>query len=368
MNPNSSRTGRQALTGPAIWTGADLTASNDWVHPLDAGMVRELESAFASIKAQNIPWERISRSNFPLHRTRLAGLLADVADRLEHGRGLAKLTGVPVAGRDDADLRRLWMGLGVWLGTPVSQSAKGVRMKIIADEGETVGQVYGQMQNGDGSSFLSSYARAVSNGGLRFHTDRTDVVGLMCASQAAKGGLSKIASTGAIHNAMLERRPDLLDELFKPYPRSRLGEETGGDDLIYFLPIFDIVDGHFTSHYSRTYIEAAQKLADIPKLTAAQEAALDLIAECGEELCYRMTLATGDVQLLNNHLVYHARDPFEDDAASGQVRRLYRLWLAMPNSRPLPAGHEKLWGDIRPGAIRGGIAVDGVDPRPPARS
>ena len=216
MNVNSTHTGRQALTGPAIWTGADLTASNDWVHPLDAGMVRELEAAFASVKAQNIPWEQISRANFPLHRTRFAGLLADVADRLEHGRGLAKLTGVPVAGRDDADLRRLWMGIGVWLGTPVSQSAKGVRMKIIADEGETVGQVYGQMQNQDGSSFLSSYARAVSNGGLRFHTDRTDVVGLLCASQAAKGGLSKIASTGAIHNAMLERRPDLLDELFKP--------------------------------------------------------------------------------------------------------------------------------------------------------
>ncbi len=368
MNAPASRTGRQALAGPSIWTGDDLAASNDWVHPLDAGMVRELEAALAAVAAQGLSWERIGRENFPLHRTRLAGLLADVADRLEHGRGLAKLTGVPVAGRDDADLRRLWMGIGVWLGMPVSQSAKGVRMKIIADEGATAGDVYGQMQNADGSSFLSSYARAVSSGGLRFHSDRTDVVGLLCVGQAAKGGLSKIASTGAIHNEMLKRRPDLLDELFKPYPRSRLGEETGGGDLVYFLPVFDMVDGHFTSHYSRTYIEAAQKLDDIPKLTDAQEAALDLIAECGEELCYRMTLAPGDVQLLNNHLVYHARDPFEDDASSGQVRRLYRLWLAMPNSRPLPPGHEKLWRDTRPGALRGGIGIDGVDPRPPARA
>ena len=359
---------RQKLAGNWIWTGADLAASDDWIHPLDAAMLDELDGALDAVRQRDIPWERMVKTDFPLDGTRLAHLLRRINDALEKGRGLAKITGVPVARYDEADLRRLWMGIGLWLGTPVSQSAQGVRMKIIADEGATVGQVYGQMHNEDGSSFLSSYARAVSSGGLRFHTDRTDLVGLLCVGQAAHGGLSKIASTGAIHNEMLRRRPDLLEELFRPYPRSRLGEETDGGNLVYMLPVFDMVDGHFTSHYSRTYIEAAQKLPDVPKLTAEQEAALDLIAEIGEAICYRMTLAPGDIQLLNNHVVYHARDPFENDPATGRVRRLYRLWLAAPDSRPLPPGHEKLWRDIRPGAVRGGIAIDGVDPIPPARA
>ena len=100
-----ARNEHKAYVQNRFWTGADLAASQDWVHPLDAGMVRELEAALASVKAQNIAWEQISRTNFPLHRTRLAGLLAEVADRLEHGRGLAKLTGVPVAGRDAAASR-----------------------------------------------------------------------------------------------------------------------------------------------------------------------------------------------------------------------------------------------------------------------
>jgi hypothetical protein len=359
---------RQKLAGDWIWKGADLAASDDWVHPLDAAMLAELDRALDAVRAREIPWEWMTRADFPLGGTNVARLLDRVGDALEHGRGLARITGIPVERYDEADLRRLWMGIGLALGTPVSQSAQGVRMKIIEDEGAIVGERYGQMRNDDGSSFLSSYARAVSNGALRFHTDRTDVVGLLCAGQAARGGLSRIASTGAIHNEMLKRRPDLLDCLFRPYPRSRLGEETGGGNLVYMLPVFDMVDGHFTSHYSRTYIEAAQKLPDVPKLTDDQEAALDLIAEIGEEICYRMTLEPGDIQLLNNHVVYHARDPFENDAASGRVRRLYRLWLAAPNSRPLPPGHEKLWRDIRPGALRGGIAVDGVDPIPPARA
>jgi hypothetical protein len=59
------------------------------------------------------------------------------------------------------------------------------------------------------------------------------------------------------------------------------------------------------------------------------------------------------------NVIYHARDAFTDDAATGQVRRLFRLWLVVPNSRALPEDHAVLWGDVRAGAVRGGIAVAG---------
>jgi hypothetical protein len=68
-----------------------------------------------------------------------------------------------------------------------------------------------------------------------------------------------------------------------------------------------------------------------------------------------MRFAPGDIQLINNHVIYHGRTPFEDDSASGQDRLLLRLWLAMPNSRALPEGHEVLWRTIEAGALRGGI-------------
>ena len=44
----------------------------------------------------------------------------------------------------------------------------------------------------------------------------------------------------------------------------------------------------------------------------------------------------------------------------GHDRLLLRLWLSMPNSRALPAGHEVLWRAIEAGALRGGIGQSGV--------
>jgi hypothetical protein len=73
-----------------------------------------------------------------------------------------------------------------------------------------------------------------------------------------------------------------------------------------------------------------------------------------------MEMRAGDLQLLNNHVVYHARSTYEDDPAPGRDRFLMRLWLSMPNSRALPPGYEALWGSIEPGALRGGIAQPDV--------
>jgi len=258
----------------------------------------------------------------------------------------------------ETQLRQLYFGLGSNLGTPVFQNRSGELMRLIRDEGAGVGERYGQVENMPGGKpFLSSYARTLTNGALRFHTDRTDVVGLLCVRQAAKGGVSTICSSVAVHNEMLHRRPDLAALLHEPYFRSRHGEEAERNDEVYALPIFAVRDGRFTSHFSLTYIEEAQMVPGVPKLTAVQKEALDMLLALARELAFEMTLDPGDIQFLNSHVTYHGRTPFEDDKASGHDRLLMRLWLAMPNSRALPVGQEVLWQRIEAGAVRGGIRL-----------
>jgi hypothetical protein len=341
------------ITGPAAWHGQGLATSTEWLRRLTPAGLCELEAALRAVQARGLRWRQITRDDFPLPE--LSPLLAEVRDELEHGRGLVLLRGLPVDRYREDELRQLFWGIGSHLGTARYQNAHGELLGEIRDEVRLYGEVRQPGLSHVAATSPTSRARARSSGPLRFHTDRTDVVGLLCVRRARAGGLSRVASSVAVHNAILDRRPDLHALLCQDYYRSRDGEELGGEGRVYALPVFAARDGRFTSHYSRTFVEAAQRLPDVPRLTPAQEEALDLLAAVAEELSFTMALEPGDMQFLNNHVIYHARTPYEDDPALGRDRLLFRLWLSVPNSRPLPEGFEVLWGTIEAGARRGGI-------------
>jgi hypothetical protein len=332
-----------------------MARSTRWVRTLDRDALDEIDAALRQARSRGLAWPETTRERFPLPT--LDRVLAEIARELEDGCGLINLRGLPVARYTPAELRQIWFGLGSHLGRPVFQNRRGELMREIRDEGRSVGERYGQIPAGEGGSgtVLSSYARTLSNGPLRFHTDRCDVVGLLCVGQARQGGISKLCSSVAVHDEMLRHRPDLAAVLYQDVYRSRFGEEAERPDVVYPLPIFGVRDGKFTSHYSLTFIEVAQMVPGVPPLSGAQQEAIELLMALTEELSFEMRFEPGDMQLLNNHVIYHARTAFADDAETGNVRLLYRLWLSMPNSRALPVGHEVLWGSIEPGALRGGI-------------
>lgn len=348
-----TKTSREPMTGACVWTGAQALNDDAWSRQLSDGEIRAIETGIEAFARTDLPWQAADRSNLPLEG--LSDLFASVREELEEGTGLFRLRGFPVDRFTLDQIKSFYFAFGDRVGQPVSQSLSGQRLMQIEDLGAK-SKDYGVIAAGNsGEDFRSSRSRAMSTGGLRFHTDRCDVVSLMCVRQASQGGHSRIASVPAVHNLMLERRPDLLEELFTPYPRSRFGEEAHDASAYYMLPVFAVRDGKFTSHYSRTYIEASQSNPDVPRLREAQNEALDFLNALANEVSFEMTLQPGDIQLLNNHVVYHARDPFVDDAAAGQKRLLLRLWLAMPNSRPLPEDYKVLFGHVDPGALRGGI-------------
>lgn len=341
--------------GPSVWTGADLETDRSWRRPWRASELAEIDAALAHAKAAGVDWLGATRETFPL--TAVADTLAEVADDLENGRGFVLLQGLPVERYSEDERRMIWMGVGQWVGAPVAQDNAGQMMRDIRAQPGDLGARHERMQNADGGEFLSSKARTYSNGVLRYHTDRTDVVALLMAQKSASGGESRVASTAAVHNAILDRRPDLLELLYRPIYRSRLGEEAGGGDEVYPLPVFGVENGKLTSHYSRTYVEAAQLMPATPRMSDAQWEALDLLAAVADELAFGMMLEPGDMQFLNSHITYHARAAFQDDAAAGKARLLHRLWLTMANSRALPADHAVLWKNVAAGAWRGGIGV-----------
>lgn len=324
---------RQPIGGAATWRGSDLSASTHWIHPLSTAAIAEIDTALASLHGR--PWDTLTAADFPLPG--LGPELQDIARELEDGCGVMKVTGLPVERYSEAELRAVFFAIGAHLGIPVQQNGGRGLMRDIRDDSRNGGK------------------RVDSAEGLGWHNDRADVVGLLCVRRAHNGGVSRIVSATAIHDVMLARRPDLVEILFGDFQRFSPGDEVGVESGSYPLSVFGMRDGYFTSHYSWTYIDQALELPGVPPLTDLQREGLDMLIDVAEELGFEMPLAPGDMQFLNNHIVYHGRTPFTDNAGAGEDRLLYRLWLSMPNSRPLPESHAVLWGNVDAGGLRGGV-------------
>jgi hypothetical protein len=341
------------LQGTCVWKGAEIGQNHRWLKQIPAIVLDELDAALEKI--QELKWRDVTRHNFALPDA--AAFFDEVREELENGSGMVKICGLDVSRYSQEQLRRIWFGIGCHLGTPMYQNYRGEVMRDIRDEGMGVGaKLYGATIDASGKQFLSSGARTLSSGQLRFHTDRCDVVGLLCVRQASEGGVSKLASSATVYNEILRRRPDLHALLCKPIPRSRFGEEAGGEHVAYELPVFGVRDGKLTSHFSLTYIENAQMLPRVRRLTDAEHEAIQMLMDVAAEVCFEMRFAPGDMQLLNNHVIYHGRTAFKDNVSAGQDRLLMRLWLSVPNSRALPEDHAILWGDVGGGKPHGGIA------------
>ena len=352
------------VTGACVWQGSEMAGSPRWQRQLSPAQLAELDRALASARPRGLPWEQMTAEDFPLPS--FAPLAEEIRAELEDGCGLLLLRGIEPGRYSMDELKLLYAGLCRHIGTLVYSNRAGEIMReirdVTRDDTRAVGERYGALPDaGKPGAFLSSYARTLTNQLLRFHTDRCDVVALFCIRQAQAGGLSQLCSSPMVHNEMLRRRPELAAALYEPMWRSRFGEEDATGDSSYPLPVWGVRGAKFTSHYSRTFIEAAQRRPEVPRLSAAQAEALDLLHAIAEELSFEMSFAPGDIQFVNNHVIYHARRAFEDDPAEGG-RLLLRLWMAVPNSRALPEGHEVLWRNIAAGAPRGGIGQTQATP------
>ena len=92
-------------------------------------------------------------------------------------------------------------------------------------------------------------------------------------------------------------------------------------------------------------------------LSSKQIEALDFLEEVANEpvQSVRFRQEPGDILLLNNWITLHRRSAFEDHEDPEERRRLFRIWLSMPNSRPIDPNFEANFGATGAGELRGGF-------------
>ncbi len=333
-------------TGAAAWYGPDVSRRNDWLMPLAATEVAEVEAATKALVARNADIAAITAHDFPLP-TLGAKLRARVADEVLNGRGFLLLRGLPVERWSMAESATAFFGLGAHLGSARSQNGKGHVLGHVQDLGLDV--------KDPNVRIYQTHERQT------YHTDSCDIVGLLCLKTAKSGGLSALVSSTTIFNEMRRQRPDLLQLLFQPLATDRRGEVPEGQKPYFEIPVFNWHKGYLTASYQRQYIDSAQRFDDAPRLSPQQVEALDMFDSLANDakLNLFMEFKPGDVQLVHNHTMLHDRTGFEDWPEPERRRHLLRLWLAASSGRPLPEIFAQRYGQVTVGD-RGGIIVHGT--------
>ncbi len=311
-----------AIDDPAAWRGDRLAERSDWIVTLDERMVSELESAVAAVAARGTGLFAITRDDFPLPS--MNGHFRALLDALEGGRGFALLRGLPVARWSDAGNRIALWGLGTHLGLPVGQDLAGNLLHDVRDTGRSFGA--------DDSIRYYQTSHAI-----RLHTDGGDIFALGCVRQGASGGRSLVVSAAEVFNEVVRRRPDLAVVLQEDFWMDARGQRPDGARC-QVLPIYTHHDGYLSILLKTEYIYSAQRFDGVPRLTGAQREALELFHEITREpgIALEFDMRPGDVLLASNHTVMHGRTGFEDAPSPEHRRLMLRLWLTIPNGRPLP--------------------------------
>ena len=304
---------REPLATPSTWLGPELRKSDDWVRRLTPAQVADLSNALAAAKATGKPMAELTRDDFPLPV--LAPAIGEWMEALQRGRGFINVKGIPVARHDEGDLALIHWGLGLHMGTAVSQNAAGDFLGHVRDTGA----------DPDDTS-VRLYKTRVD---LGFHSDGSDLVALLCIRQGRSGGENRLVSTTAVYNEILRRRPDLTPLLYEPFYWDRNDEQSEGQDPFFQLPICRYHEGQLTFFYIPWYIRKAQRHAEVPRLTHQQTELLDLIDEISQDPAFHveMRLEPGEINYLKNNAVLHARSEYEDFAEPERKRNLVRLWL-----------------------------------------
>lgn len=307
---------QQPVASPAAWRGADMRARTaEWTIELSPADVDEIQEAQRFAAAGGRDLSEMTPTDFPLPT--LAPRIAQWRDEVHQGRGFILVRGVPVEHWTPAQSEIFFWCLGQRMGMPGAQNPQN----------DLLGHVRDQHTGDDVRYYRTNKAIAV-------HCDAADIVGLLCLQPARSGGLSRIASSVTVFNELLARRPELAPRLFRPFWFDTKGE--GGVRAFPIAPCH-YGDGVLRTFWQSDYYRSAQRFDHVPRLTPEEAELLDTYDAIAnsEEIYLDMELRPGDVQLLSNHTQLHARTAFEDFPELERRRHLLRLWISIPEPRPL---------------------------------
>jgi hypothetical protein len=352
------------IQGQTVWKSEDYQNNPErWIHDFSEDELEELSTVADKFIAEEIPLTEVSKETFPL--TKLSQLFGAIRKEIIDGKGFILFKGFPTQKWGNHKSAVAYMGLGTYFGNFVSQNGRGHILGHVKDLGEDPTQIdkVRIYRTNARYVFIESIANSPNTmliipTSQFFHADDSDIVGLLCIARSLEGGESDLVSAHHVWNVLQEERPDVAETLTKPiWYFDRKGEESEGEEPYIRTSIFYLetgTNGRVYSKWDPYYVKSLTRFSSaglIPALSPEQLEAAQVLEDTCQRLRMHMILEEGDIQILSNNHVFHARGSYKD-RTDGIKRHLMRLWLATPENEggwklPFHDSAEKRRGGIQ---------------------
>ncbi len=305
------------------WRASSFRSRSDYIVELTRADRDEIEAALAALERGGLLPTSHETGKEDFRFGALGEKLARAYREVRSGKGFVLLRGLPIEGLSLEQYSAAVWGVGLHFGRALSQNAQGELVTAVIDA--------------TGEDATPRMYR--SNLELRPHSDITAMIALACWHKSASGGASVIVSGVTVHDAIRARAPQLLDPLYRGYHYHRLGEQAPGEEpaTLYRVPVFANRGGQLSCRYQRAGIAAGHRERGVP-LDERDLQALNLFDEVAAAPENRLAffLERGDMIVINNYTVMHARTRFTNYPEPERQRRLVRLWLDAQGFRDVP--------------------------------
>ncbi len=299
----------------SAWRRDDFGPDRAWTRPIPDAVIDDIDAALPALRQAALAPQAITPAAFPLPRS--MDFIREIDHAVDAAPGFALMTGFPIDRYAEADAKLAYAGFMSHFGRIAIQNRIGEYIVDVSDKGRGLGpQARGHYGNAE----------------LSFHADGANAVSLLCLETAPVGGRSLLVSGPTLYNAIVAERPELLAPLERGFHHHRRDEREADDPKVtpWRTPVFAYYDDRFHIIYTRISIDYC--MAEGVGITDEEKVALDFLdaVMARPENQVSMALERGDIQIVNNFLVLHARTAFQN--GPDQIRRLVRLWLDNPNS------------------------------------
>ncbi|KAJ5667307.1 taurine catabolism dioxygenase TauD [Penicillium longicatenatum] len=340
------------ISGPTVWTPQEMIDHPEqWIHHWTENELQQLLEAVENFIASGTPLVNISKCNFRMPK--FEPELQRIRDDILNGRGFIVFRGLPIDKWGRYKSAVATMGISVHFGYLLSQNKLGLILGHVTNQGA------------DYHNRLHTIKISATNAPQFFHTDETDIVGLLFCAPGETGGASGCASAHTVWNALVKERPDVAKTLASNiWYVDRKGEVTDGQEPWFRNPVFMKEPGGKERVYVKWdpyFVKSLSRFSDqglIPPLSHEQLEAMKVL----EETCQRYGLIydceMGDMQFVSCCQTFHSRTGFTDAAPPKPQRYLLRTWVGTPEQEGgwcLPF-HDSFYPK------RGGIQVDSTPP------